>query len=121
LAKDTERRYIKDSIEECVPRKNPLDRPFYTEAEIQALQAVYRGDADRRQQQMAMQFILRAAGTQDMPFDPENTSITDFRCGKMWVGQTIVWMLSAAPTRTDPDKIATRKVGDETNARPDNR
>lgn len=76
---------------------------------MQALRACYSGQADERQQKMALDYILRAAGTQDMPFDPDG-KYTDFRCGMMHVGQTIVWMLAAAPTNTDPDKIATRKV-----------
>lgn len=111
---------LKSKISECVPHKDPLERPHYTEAECQALRALHRGEADARQQKMALDYILRAAGTQDMPFDPDS-KVTDFRCGKMWVGQTIIWMLVAAPTKTDPDKIATRKVEDDPNARPDNR
>jgi hypothetical protein len=89
---------LKELIEECRLHKDPLERPDYIEAEIQAVRAVHRGEADARQQRMALDFLLRAYGTHD----------TSFRPG--FAGTTLVWMLKAAPVRTDPDKTATRKV-----------
>jgi len=111
---------LKETIEQCLPHANPLARPDYTEAEAQALRACNNGEATPRQQKMVIDYILRAAGTQDMPFDPDGR-FTDFRCGMMHVGQTILWMLAAAPTKTDPDKIATRKVEIPDGGRPDQR
>ena len=101
---------LREKIEECLPHKDPLQRPDYLEAEIQALRAVHRGDADERQQRMVLDFLMRAFGTHDISFRPAGEHLTAFAEGKRFCGTTIVWMLKAAPVRTDPDKIATRKV-----------
>lgn len=101
---------IKDKISECLPHKDPIKRPDYTEAEIQSLRAVHRGDADARQQRMALDFLMRAFATHDISFRPDNPHLTDFCEGKRWCGTLIVHMLHQAPTRTDPDKIAIRKI-----------
>lgn len=105
--------YIKDSIEECLPRKNPIYRPFYTEAEIQALRAVQAGTADARQQRMLFNYLIRAFGTHDLSFRPDNQYLTAFCEGKRFAGDTLIWMLRTAPTRTDPDKIAVRSAGEQ--------
>ena len=104
---------IQRSVEECLPKYNPLERPDYTEAEVQALRAVWRGEADARQQRLLCDWIIRASGTTDMPHRPGDTHDTAFACGKMWVGQTFIWMLKFAPARTDPDKIAARNMKHE--------
>ena len=101
---------LKDSLEECVPRKDPLARPFYIEAEVQALRAVHRGEADDRQQRMCLDFLMRVYGTHDTSHRPGDPYATAFAEGKRFAGTTLVWMLKAAPVRTDPDKTATRKV-----------
>ena len=101
---------LKDSIEECRLHKDPLERPDYIEAEVQALRAIHRGEADERQQRMALDFLMRAFGTHDTSFRPGDAFMTAFAEGKRFAGTTIVWMLKAAPVRTDPDKTATRKV-----------
>ena len=100
---------LKDTIDQCLPHKDPLERPDYIEAEVQAVRAVHRGEADARQQRMALDFLLRAFGTHDVSFrrDPYATAFAE---GKRFAGTTIVWMLKAAPVRTDPDKTATKKV-----------
>jgi hypothetical protein len=112
---------IKKSIRECVPQADPLARPHYTEAEAQALRAQYRGEADKRQQKMALEYLLRAFGTHDTSFRKGDQYLTAFAEGRRHAGTTLVWMLFEAPTRTDPDKIASRKLGDDPNARADNR
>lgn len=99
---------IRASIEECLPHKDPLERPDYTEAEVQALRAVHRGEADQRQQRLAMDYIVRAAGTHDISYRPGDPHATAFAEGKRWVGSTLIWMLRVAPARTDRDKIAVR-------------
>ena len=100
---------IKASVAECLPKKNPLARPDYTEAEIQALRAVHRGEGDARQQRLLCDYLIRAAGTHDEVYRPGDTHDTAFAAGKRWVGTTFIWMLRVAPTRTDPDKIAARR------------
>lgn len=101
---------LREKIEECLPHKDPLQRPDYIEAEVQAIRAIHRGDATERQQRMALDFLLRAFGTHDTSFRPAGEHLTAFAEGKRFCGTTIVWMLKAASVRTDPDKIATRKV-----------
>jgi hypothetical protein len=88
-------------------------RPDYTEAEIQSLRALFRGEADPRQQRLALDYIMRAAGTHDTSYRPGDPHATAFAEGKRWVGTTIVWMLNVAPARTDNDKIASRNIDEE--------
>lgn len=101
---------LKESIEECRLHKDPLERPDYIEAEIQALRACYREEATGRQQRMALDFLMRAYGTHDTSHRPGDPYATAFAEGKRFAGTTLVWMLKAAPVRTDPDKTATKKV-----------
>jgi len=104
---------IRASIEECLPHKDPLERPDYTEAEIQALRAVHRGEADARQQRLAMDYMVRAAGTYDTSYRPGDTHATALAEGKRLVGTTLIWMLRSAPARTNKDKIAVRSTKSE--------
>lgn len=101
---------LKESIEQCLPHKDPLERPDYIEAEIQAVRAVHRGEASARQQRMALDFLMRAYGTHDTSHRPGDPYATAFAEGKRFAGTTLVWILKAAPVRTDPDKTATKKV-----------
>ena len=110
---------IRDKISECMPHENPTERPDYTEKEAQAIRALYDGNASPRQQELILPFILRAAGTHDQSYRPGDSHATAFAEGKRFVGTTLVWMLKSAPTRTDPDKIASREL-DNGNSRPDN-
>jgi hypothetical protein len=110
---------IQESIEKCLPHKDPLERPDYTEAEAQALRACHRGEGSARQQRMALDFLMRSSGTHDTSYRPGEPYDTAFAEGKRFIGTTIVWMLFAAPTKTDPDKIAIRQVDE--NDRSDNR
>jgi len=112
---------IREKIEECIPHTNPLKRPDYTEAEVQAIRAVWRGEANPRQQRMLCDWLMRATGKDDEPFRPDNQYLTAYACGKRFVGTTFVWMLRSAPSRTDPDKIAARQLKDDEHGRPDNR
>jgi hypothetical protein len=112
---------LRKRIEQCMPHEDPLERPDYTEAEIQALRAVWDGKATPRQQRMTLDFLVRAFGTHDVSFRPSDPHLTSFAEGKRFAGTTIIWALKHAPTRTDPDRIAARRVGDSPNDRPDNR
>lgn len=113
---------IKATIAECVPKQEPHERPDYTEAEVQAIRAQFRGEADARQQRMALDCLIRIAGTHDMSYRPGDPYATAYAEGRRKVGLDIIWLINQAPAKTDPDKIATRKpAGDDPNARPDNR
>jgi hypothetical protein len=112
---------LKKTIQECIPIADPLARPHYTEAEAQAVRACFSGEANARQQRMALDYMMRAFGTHDTSFRPGDQYLTAFAEGRRHAGTTLRWMLFDAPTRTDPDKIATRKIEDDPNARPDNR
>ena len=97
-----------------------LERPDYTSSEGMALRACLDGKADPRQQKKAIEYMIRAAGTHDISYRPGDALQTAFAEGKRFVGLTLVWMLKVAPTRTDPDKIATRDL-DDGNSRSDNK
>lgn len=109
-----------DTVKECLPHESPIERPDYTEFEVQALRALYEGNASQRQQVAILPYILRAAGTHDLSYRPDDSHATAFAEGKRFVGTTLVWMLKSAPTRTDPDKIAAREL-DDGNSRSDNK
>ena len=104
---------LKASIAECIPHVDPMERPFYTEAEAQAIRAAFSETATPRQARMVLDYVMRAAGTHDEPFRADNQYLTAYASGKRFVGTTLVWMLKSAETRTDPDKIATRKVTED--------
>ncbi len=104
---------IKNSIEECLPSPDPTDHPDYTEAEVQALRRVHAGTADARQQGLFFDYILRACGKDDQSFRPESKRLSDFAEGKRSVALNLLWMLKSAQTRTDPDKISARSIGEQ--------
>ena len=95
--------------EDIRPHKDPLERPDYTEADIQALRALQRGEANPKQQSRVLEWLVRAFGTHDTSFRPGDPYLTAFAEGRRHAGTTIIYMLNSAPTRTDPDKIASRK------------
>jgi hypothetical protein len=101
---------IQKSVEDCLPKQNPLERPDYTEAEVQAVRAVWRGEADARQQRLALDCLVRIFGTHDTSYRPGDPHGTAFAEGRRNAGTTLVWLIRAAPTKTDPDKIATRRL-----------
>ena len=103
---------IKDRVEECLPHENPIERADYTEFEVQAIRALYDGNASARQQKAILPYILRASGTHDLSYRPGDSHATAFAEGKRFVGTTLVWMLKSATARTDPDKIAAREIED---------
>lgn len=95
---------------EIQPKRDPVARPDYVEADVQALRAVARGQATEYQQRRAIDWIIRACGTYDLSFRPDSERLTTFAEGKRWAGMTLVWMLQAAPTKTDDDKISVRHI-----------
>lgn len=103
-----------DSVAQKTPKKDPLERPDYLEADVQALRALSAGVATQQQQHRAMHFLVHElCGTYDMPYRPGSERDTAFACGKQWVGQTIVYFLNHAPTKTSRDEISARRQGEQ--------
>lgn len=70
----------------------------YELADISAVQAVARGDADSNQQRRALDWIIRqACATYDWPFRPNSARDTDVALGRQFVGQQIVKLLHLNP------------------------
>lgn len=69
-------------------------RPHHSEnnyelADVAAIQALVRGDADGDQQRRALKWIVEVAcRTYDLPYFDDDRD-TAFACGKMFVGQEI--------------------------------
>jgi len=97
------------------PKKDPLARPDHSPFIVTALRAVASGTADERQQKAAMEYVVRnIACTYDMAFRPStNDRETNVALGKQLVGQTLVWLLNEADIKTDKDKAAIRKLGEQ--------
>lgn len=94
--------------EQCLPKPDPMLAPDYTEADVQAIRACVRGDADAEQQKRAIDFIINdICGTYDSPMR-SNDKDTYIAGGKQRVGQIIVWFLNVAPVRTSIDAISAR-------------
>ena len=104
---------IRISLEECLPNPDPTEHPDYTEAEVQALRRLWDGTATADQQRLALDYWIRACGTHDRSFRPESDRLTTFAEGKRFMGTNLIWMLKSAITRTDPDKISTRSIGEQ--------
>ena len=64
------------------PKRDPHERPDYTEAEVQALRALYRGEGSPRQQKMALDCLIRIYGTHDMSYRPGDEGATNFAEGR---------------------------------------
>lgn len=67
----------------------------YDLADVTAIQALIRGDAEEYQQKRAIAFIIeRVCGTYDQSYHPgdDGRRDTDFSEGKRWVGNTLVKM-----------------------------
>lgn len=104
---------IRNTLEECLPNPDPMQHPDYTEAEIQALRRVWDGTADAAQQRLALDYWIRACGTHDIEFRPDSERLSSFAAGKRFMGTNLVWMLKTAVTKTDPDKVSTRLIGEQ--------
>lgn len=74
-------------------RKAPpaIAPPEYDIADVAAIQAWVAGVASAEQQMRAARFVIeKACGTYDQPFSLQDGRLTDFACGRMFVGQQIV-------------------------------
>ena len=71
----------------------PVAPADYEPADVSAIQALSRGEADEHQQKRAMKWIIeQAAGTYEMHYYPTERN-TSFSLGRGFVGQQIVKML----------------------------
>ena len=93
-----------------LPTPRPVLLQDYSEAELWALRACYRGEATPQQQKDAIEFLVRrVCATLDLPYRPESQRDTDFALGKMFVGQTIIFLCRDAPSKVDEDQRAARQ------------
>ncbi len=104
---------LRPSDDPLVPNPDPLKRPDYHEADVQAIRALYRGEASAAQQRRALDWMIWAFGTHDTSFRPGSARSSDFAEGRRHAGTTLIWMLKSAEARTDPDKIAVRTAGEQ--------
>jgi len=91
-------------------RINPVDRPQYSESDVQALRAMARGQATPDQQRAGLNYIIyTVCQTYDILWrsDP---SQKDLAMGQALAGQHLVWLLNTAPTTTDNAKISSRST-----------
>lgn len=66
-----------------------------TEAQANAIKAVYKGEADAYQQRLALAYICnRLARAQDMLFVPGSQDETAFLNGRAFVGQKILKIIN---------------------------
>ena len=103
---------LRDHDEPLLPNPDPLARPDYHEADVQAIRAAYRGDLGEQGRRL-LDWMIWAFGTHDTSFRPSSDRLTAFAEGRRHAGTTIIWMIKSAPTRTDPDKIAARSAGEQ--------
>lgn len=93
-----------DSAAEKSPQQDPLLLPDYTPDEVRALRAVANGTANPEQCRLAIKFLIEdVCATYQTPFRGV-AALTDFACGKQWVGQAIVVFLKTAPLSRDPKR-----------------
>ena len=66
-----------------------------------ALRALQSGTATAGQQQRALDWIISAARTYDLPYSPTNPHDTAFACGMQHVGKQIVKLLNVKLERAN--------------------
>jgi hypothetical protein len=70
----------------------------YSNAEAYAIKAVASGTANAGQQKIAIDWIIRMAGTYDVTFQPDSERITAYAEGKRAVGLQIVKLINIPVT-----------------------
>lgn len=72
-----------------------VEPPKYEVADIQAFQALQRGDCPPHLQKRALDWLIqKAAGTYDLSFSPGDDRLTSFAEGRRFVGLQVVKMLA---------------------------
>lgn len=83
------------------PRDNAWVPPLYEPADIEAIRAVAKGEADPAQQARAMQWIINAAaGTYELSFRSDahgGDRETAFAEGRRFVGMQVVKLINMPP------------------------
>lgn len=77
--------------------KDPRLPAPYDSSDIAAFKALREGRAEPYQQQLALEWIVYAAGTYENAFREGGTDgarATDFASGKQWIGQQVVKLLN---------------------------
>lgn len=76
------------------PEYAPWMPPKWQPADVSALQACVRGEANKDQQQHAIAFIINdVCGTYEMTYIPASPRDTDFAEGKRFVGNQLVKLI----------------------------
>jgi len=91
-------------------RVNPMDRPEYSEADIQALRAVARGTATADQQIRMFDYMVNHICDtygQHWRVDPHMTNLC---LGQALPGQHMIFMLKHAPVTTDTAATSIRAM-----------
>lgn len=84
-----------------IPKRPWLPTP-YNAKQVRFIQALNRGDATPEQQKEALKWIIEDVSAYvDMPYYHDSDRDTAFACGKMFVGKTLVKMLSLLPDKVD--------------------
>ncbi len=101
-----------DKIKDKKPRaKKPVVKawtpPYYTNADIAAIQALHRGEADAYQQRRALNWIINTAcATYDLSYWPDSARDTDFALGRQFVGQQLVKLTLLNPNKLQQESNA---------------
>ena len=98
---------------QIIPYEDPLEKPDYVEADVQAIRAVHERRATPEQQKRAFDWLIQAYGTYDTSYRPDSERNTIFAEGRRQAGMILVWMIKYAPSKTEPDKIAIRQLGEQ--------
>jgi len=74
-------------------KHEPYLPPKYAFADVSAIQALVRGEANPEQQKRAIDWIImQAARTYDLHYHPDSSRDTDFALGRAFVGMELVKM-----------------------------
>lgn len=72
-----------------------LEPPKWETADVEAFQALQRGDASPHLQKRALDWLIhKAAGTYELSFSPTDQRLTDFAEGRRFVGLQVVKLLA---------------------------
>ncbi len=98
---------------QIIPHQDPLEKPDYVEADVQAIRAVNEGRATPEQQKRMCHWLIRSYGTYDTSYRPQSERDTIFAEGRRYAGMILVWMIKYAPSKTSSDKISVRLIGEQ--------
>lgn len=94
-----------------IPPKSAIAPAPYEPADIYAVQALARGDANEHQQRRALDWILDAVcRVNDLPYRPGSFDETSFASGRQFCGQQIIKAMKLSPDVFDRGGPA-REIG----------